>query len=551
MPATAVRYHDAMRSSAPSSVKWRTRLAGVFLLLFAGVRGWPAHGDEGPASIPEPAARANATTELKKEHRAGYESKDAEVRRALARTLLERAQASEGDAVRRYVLLDQAIALAEGVRDVRLALEAVDRIAAAFQVDRAARGLAAVEAVARGAKDMTVVAEAAAACVEVTGVALASDDPGSAARAVSAAKTLAKTAKLGGLVARASEIGAWLDAFRKSSAAAVVARKVLEATPDDPAANEAVGRFLAFGRGRWEEGLPYLAKGGSGPLAELAANALAPGEGVAERQALTDAWWDLAQKEKDPLARARMLARAATAYDAAPADAAAERATLVKRRLDSITYRAFDRGVALTKDFSKDGPVSVALAVVRGYIARERIDRRGDGWRTRLPRFPDVTFGRGEEYQWRLETNQGAITIRLFSDTAPRHVANFLYLTELGFFDGLTFHRVVPGFMAQGGCPKGVGSGDPGYTFEGELGGGPRHDKPGVLSMANTGQPSSDGSQFFITFRPASELDGKHTVFGEVVAGMDVVKKLEAQGTPDPGKPKIPLVIEHASVSVR
>ena len=179
------------------------------------------------------------------------------------------------------------------------------------------------------------------------------------------------------------------------------------------------------------------------------------------------------------------------------------------------------------------------------------IDHTGDGWRTRLPKFPELTFGTGEEYLWKLDTNQGAITLRLFSDTAPQHVANFLYLTELGFYDGLNFHRVVPGFMAQGGCPTGTGSGSPGYTFPAEFNPGPKHDKAGILSMANTGKPSSDGSQFFITFRAMPSLDGKHTVCGEVVEGMDVVKKLEAQGNPEPGKPKIALVINSAKVIVR
>ena len=528
------------------SVPRRAVRVGGLLLVLAALAGTFAAADEGPAPVPDPAARANAATELKKEHRTGYESKDVEVRRALARTFLERAQATETDAVHRYVLLDQAVVLAEGARDIPVALEAVERLAAAFQVERAARSLVAVEAAARGAKDASVVADAAAACVEVAGIALATDDPGAAVRAVAAAKTLAKSAKLGGLVARATEIGALVDASRKSSAAAVAARKVLESTPDDPAANEAVGRFLAFGRGRWDEGLPHLAKGG-GALGELAAKAVAPGGGAAERQALADAWWDLAQKEKEPLARARMLARAAATYEALPAEGGAGQA---KQRAESVTWWAWGRGIALTKDFSKDGPVSLGLATVRAYVAQQKINRTSEGWRTRLPRFPTTTFAKGEEYLWRLETNQGALTLRLFPDTAPNHVANFLYLTEVGFFDGLGFHRVIPGFMAQGGCPKKDGTGDPGYTFEGEYGTAPKHDKRGILSMANTGQAKSDGSQFFITFRPTAELDGKHTVFGEVVDGMDVLKKLEDQGTPG-GKPKIPLVIESARVSAR
>jgi cyclophilin family peptidyl-prolyl cis-trans isomerase len=535
----------------PSARIWRTRLVRALLLAVAALPGAWAGADETRAPVPDTGARANAVSELRKELRDKLESKDPEIRRTLARTLIERAKTSETDPVKRYVLLDQALSLGEGVRDVRLALDAVDELSLSFQQERAPRGLAAVDAITRSAKETGVLAEAAGACVELAGAALAADDPSSAAKALATAKTLSKAAKLGGLAARVTELSALVDAFRRSSAAAAIARKTLATTPDDPAANEAVGRFLAFGRGRWEEGLPLLAKAPDTPLSGLAKSDGEAGTDAGARQTLADGWWDWAQKEKDPLAKARALAHAATLYEQAPADAPAERAALVKSRLDAITYRAFDRGIALTKDFSKDGPVSLALATVRAYIAQQKIEHVGNGWRTRLPRFPDITFGKGEEYLWRLDTNQGVITLRFFADTAPKHVANFLYLSELGFFDGLGFHRVVPGFMAQGGCPNGNGSGNPGYGFAGEFGASHKHDKPGILSMANTGTPDSDGSQFFITFRATAELDGKHTVFGEVVDGMDVVKKLEALGTPEPGKPKSPLVINSARVVVR
>ena len=527
-----------------------TRRAGPVLWLLLLVGGL-ARADDTRAPVPDTAVRGAAVSELRKEYHDKLDAKDVEVRRKLARTLIDRAREPEPAPAERYVLLEQSILIAEGVRDVRLALEAVDEFAKAFQVERAPRGLTALENITRGAKDMAVVAEAASACLELAGAALATDDPSSAVRAVATAKTLGKTAKLGGLVARATEVGALIDAFRRSCAAAATAEATLAKAPDDPAAHEAIGRCLSFARGLWDEGFGHLAKSGSGPVAELAAKEAEHSGDPAARQSLADGWWELAQKEKDPLARGRMLARAAATYEKMPADAPAERAELVKSRLGAITFFVFDRGVALTKDFSKDGPVSVALATIRSFIARQKVDRAGDGWRTKLPRFPELTFGKGEEYLWRLDTNQGAITLKLFSDTAPQHVANFLYLTELGFYDGLNFHRVVPGFMAQGGCPTGKGSGDPGYKFPAEFNPGPRHDKAGILSMANTGQPSSDGSQFFITFRATPELDGKHTVCGEVVEGMDVVKKLEAQGSPDPGKPKIPLVINSAKVIVR
>ena len=117
-------------------------------------------------------------------------------------------------------------------------------------------------------------------------------------------------------------------------------------------------------------------------------------------------------------------------------------------------------------------------------------------------------------------TAQGPIRVRLFADKAPLTVANFVNLAKKGFYNGLNFHRVIPDFMVQGGCPKGTGTGGPGYKFEDECRPDLRHDKPGVLSMANAG-PGTNGSQFFITHVPTPWLDGKHTVFGEVIGGED------------------------------
>ncbi len=539
-----------MRNTNRRAARRSAGLAVAALLLACALPVVLAADEDARSPVPDPAVRAPAVAELRRELREELKSKDPEAKRALARKLIERARAAEVDAVKRYVLLDEAAALAAEARDVGLALDATNQIAAAFRVQGAARGFAAVDAITRGTKETGALAEAAVACVDLTGMALAEDDPATAGKAIAAAKSFAKTAKLGGLVARAAEIAELVAAFRKASAAAEAARAVVATSPDDPAAREALGRFLAFGRGRWDEGLAHLAKSGNATLAELAGKDLAHAEDAAARKALADGWWDVAQKEKDPLARARMLARAAAVYEAEPADADAKRGALVKSRLAAVTYTAWERGVALTKDFSKDGPVSLALATVRAYIAQQKVDRDADGWRVKLPRFPEIAFGRGEEYLWRLDTSEGAITLRFFTDTAPKHVANFLYLTELGFFDGLLFHRVIPGFMAQGGCPKKDGTGDPGYTFASEFEGGRKHAGPGVLSMANTGKPGSDGSQFFITFVATPDLDGKHTVFGEVVDGMDVVKVLEAAGTPG-GTPKKPLVIESARVSLR
>lgn len=124
-----------------------------------------------------------------------------------------------------------------------------------------------------------------------------------------------------------------------------------------------------------------------------------------------------------------------------------------------------------------------------------------------------------------LETSKGKIVLALTPDKTPLTVANFVNLIQRGFYDGLTFHRVIPNFMIQGGDPDGRGTGGPGYRFEDEIDRTLRHDGPGILSMANAG-PGTNGSQFFITHVETSWLDGKHTVFGRVTSGQDVVDSI-------------------------
>jgi peptidyl-prolyl cis-trans isomerase B (cyclophilin B) len=119
------------------------------------------------------------------------------------------------------------------------------------------------------------------------------------------------------------------------------------------------------------------------------------------------------------------------------------------------------------------------------------------------------------------DTDRGPIKVELFADKAPLTVANFVNLARRGFYDGLSFHRVIPDFMIQGGCPEGSGRGGPGYKFEDEANNGVGHER-GVLSMANAG-PNTNGSQFFITHVATPWLDGKHTVFGKVVSGLEAV----------------------------
>ena len=127
------------------------------------------------------------------------------------------------------------------------------------------------------------------------------------------------------------------------------------------------------------------------------------------------------------------------------------------------------------------------------------------------------------------DTERGPIRIELHADKAPLTVANFVNLARRGFYNGLVFHRVIPRFMIQGGCPHGRGNGGPGYRFEDETNNGLRHER-GVLSMANAG-PNTNGSQFFITHVPCPHLDGMHTVFGKVLEGQDVVDSIRQGDT--------------------
>lgn len=124
-----------------------------------------------------------------------------------------------------------------------------------------------------------------------------------------------------------------------------------------------------------------------------------------------------------------------------------------------------------------------------------------------------------------MKTTKGDIHLKLYADEAPRTVANFVNLSERGFYNGLSFHRVIPDFMIQGGDPLGNGTGGPGYQFQDEFSPNLKHSGPGILSMANAG-PGTNGSQFFITHLATPWLDGKHTVFGSVTSGQDVVNKI-------------------------
>jgi cyclophilin family peptidyl-prolyl cis-trans isomerase len=149
---------------------------------------------------------------------------------------------------------------------------------------------------------------------------------------------------------------------------------------------------------------------------------------------------------------------------------------------------------------------------------------------------PSGALDTSKSYQARFKTERGDIVVELYADRAPLTVENFVNLARSGFYDGTTFHRVIAGFMAQGGDPTGPGRGGPGYQFGDEFHPELRHDGPGVLSMANAG-PGTNGSQFFITYGPTPHLDDRHSVFGRVTEGMDVLNSIRER---DPGRDREP-----------
>ena len=146
------------------------------------------------------------------------------------------------------------------------------------------------------------------------------------------------------------------------------------------------------------------------------------------------------------------------------------------------------------------------------------------------------------------DTSLGTFKVELFEDKAPKTTKNFIDLAEKGFYDGVIFHRVIKGFMIQGGDPKGTGTGGPGYTIPDEFHPDLKHSSAGILSMANAG-PNSGGSQFFITLAATPWLDGKHAVFGKVVDGMEVVVAIGVTPTAPGDRPKTNVVMEKVTIS--
>ncbi|MEE8107168.1 MAG: peptidylprolyl isomerase [Planctomycetota bacterium] len=201
--------------------------------------------------------------------------------------------------------------------------------------------------------------------------------------------------------------------------------------------------------------------------------------------------------------------------------------------------------------YTPDPSLKGALAQCENFVIQQTINDSESNWKQRLKKPPQFKFDTKDQYFWNLTTSHGDIKIKLWPEVAPMHVSSTIYLTQVGFYDGIIFHRVIPGFMAQGGCPIGRGSGGPGYKYSGEFDPKVKHDRGGLLSMANAG-PGTDGSQFFLTFVPTPHLNMQHTLFGEIVEGTQTLRAIEKLGVKgrQGGKPRSRITIKKATITV-
>ena len=246
---------------------------------------------------------------------------------------------------------------------------------------------------------------------------------------------------------------------------------------------------------------------------------------------------EFAPKKALRLALAVCLWQSACAKTSATvaADAALDGATDDTALDVAADVSAVDAAADVTIDVQASDP---AILAIQAQIDAAAVDKTAKNWRTKLPKPKPVTFTPGRKYFWLLTTDKGPLKLQFRPDAAPMHVTSTLYLTLLGFYDTLKFHRIIKGFMAQGGDPLGTGTGGPGYVYGLEASTAAKHDARGVLSMANAGTATdTEGSQFFITFAPTPSLDGGYSVFGKLVAGDDTLTAIEAGGTVGEGVP--------------
>ena len=242
-------------------------------------------------------------------------------------------------------------------------------------------------------------------------------------------------------------------------------------------------------------------------------------------------------------------------FDSPPAPSTAPGRSHRRLGLAFVVLFVLSMGLGVQSAYAEEPVVAAkdpAIVQIDNFILRQAVNKSSKQWRTKLSKPPILKFNPTKTYIWKVETNVGEIRFKMLPDIAPMHVSSTIYLTRLGFYDTLKFHRVISGFMAQGGDPLGNGRGSPGYRFDGEFDPKVVHDSGGILSMANAG-PGTDGSQFFITFRDTPALNNRHTIYGKADSkeSMKTLEAMEALGRPrDPAPPLKPLFIKSATILI-
>ena len=399
---------------------------------------------------------------------------------------------------RRFALLSLAISIAVEGQNLTAAGNAVEQLVRTFRVDYAKRGLRVVENYLKGRRSPRASSAAAEFLIEICGKALSQRDIAGARQAIARALKISKAQKLDGITKNAREI----ETIVKQAQRLQIKLKKAGAEKESPLDR---GVYDSFVRGDLTNGMLSLAKVKEGLWGAIAAAEGKNPSAVKDLVSLADLWLKNSEKQTSNLLRAGMRGRAMQLILRAEKRGQAKEKQALALYLKSSGYLFWGKRLMLqgTKASSAS---DFALVQTDRFIANSGVTK-GKHWKQRLPTFPNVHFSKGRRYFWNLDTNLGPMTLELFHEAAPKHCSNFVYLTRLGFFEGLKFHRIMTNFMAQGGCPTGTGTANPGYAFGGELDNGRHHDSRGILSMANIeGQPNSDSCQFFITSAKRSLL---------------------------------------------
>ncbi|MCB9834324.1 MAG: peptidylprolyl isomerase [Planctomycetes bacterium] len=501
----------------------------VFLLIASGLR---AQDERLP--VPEKKAILAARKEVAREvaKLAGPAAR--------IKALLDLGADAAADPVRRHAALDEAQALADEAEDLDAALGARRLQLDLFALDRLDGLHDFLVDFAKGKKSAGIAERTAEELVDLAALAFARRDPKRAGKLVDEAAALARKAKLTGLGRVLKEADALVTELGRIAARAE--KGGADADPLDLV-------LLALARGDADLA-QRLAATADEELVALAAAEEKAGTKAAETLDLAERWWLVAEKRPSKALQALFRARGLTLALGTVGRVNGELELRLAPWLVRSQHRLLADRLLLLDEDGRDFVADAAIEDLDARIAKLDLDRRRAGWRENLPIFPEMRFSSRHRYLAIMETSEGELVLELHPEAAPRHCANLIYLARIGFYDDLKVHRIVQGFMAQFGCPRGDGKGGPGYKFDGELATSLKHDRTGILSMANSG-PGTDGCQFFVTFTATAHLDGLHTAFGRMLTGRKTCLALEQKGgSGDAGIPSETVTLKSIRIRV-